>query len=95
MVTITDFGEVDFDQKDPDGAWELYCVAVCDKETDLVLFEERYANKSDYSAAINIDGRELMDEQTIIGDCEVSEDGGYNYLHACTYKIAFVIDDAQ
>lgn len=93
MVTITDFGEVDFDQTDNESPWNLYCVAVCDSETDLVLCEERYVNEDEYMAAVNdTDGRELMDVQTVFGSCEVSKDDGSSYLHDCTYRIAFVID---
>ena len=90
---IKGYGEVEFDAVSyGNNFYDLYAVAICDPETDQVIEEEHYVDEDDYRMALrDTYGREVMDEQTEMGFCDVVWDGT-TYECECTYHIAYVID---
>lgn len=93
MAEIRDYGKVNFDSMNlGNNVYDLYAVAICDPETDLVIGEEHYTDEEDYRTALrDTYGREVMDEQQEYGLCTVS-DGWDEYDCECTYHVAYVID---
>lgn len=90
---IRDYGKVDFDPIQPDqNFYDLYAVAICDPETDRVISEEHYTSEDRYHDAIyDTYGREVMDEQSYVGLCEVDYDCR-TYGLDCMVTVAYVID---
>ena len=92
-ATIRDYGKVEFDPMNYDNnVYDLYAIAICDPETDLVVGEEHYTDENDYHDAIrNTFGREFMTESEECGFCDVWYESEQFEAEA-TYHIAYVID---
>lgn len=94
QATVRDYGTIyDFDPMCYDNNYyDLWCVAVCDPETDEVEGEEHYVSESEYRSALrDTEGREVMDEQTQVGFCDVIYNGEC-YEFEAIYHIAYVFD---
>ncbi len=93
---IREYGEVEFDPIDLNSNYyDLYDVAICDPETDLIVSEEHYATKDDYLIALrDTYGREVMDEQIVMGFCDVIWDCD-TFECECTHHVAYVIDHEE
>lgn len=93
---VRDYGKVEFDPMNYDNNfYDLWAVAICDPETDLIIGEEHYTNESDYRSALrNTYGREVMNEQMEFGSCDVDYDLR-TYDCECMYHIAYVVDNDE
>lgn len=92
-ATIEGYGTIDFNPIDLDSnTFDLYCIAICNPDTDEVIEEEHYVTKSEFNTARNdVYGREVMDEQLVDGSCDVEWDG-CQYECKALYHMAYVID---
>lgn len=92
-ATIPEYGQINFDPMDYDAnCCDLFAVAVCDPDTDLVEREEHYTDEDDYRSALrDTYGREVMDEQVTDGWAYAYLDGE-QYEVSATYHVAYVID---
>lgn len=93
---IRDYGTAEFDPTAHDGnIYDLYDIAICDPDTDEIIEEEHYTTEGEYLDAINgTIGREVLDEQTEYGYCQVTYDTE-DYECPATYHIAYVYDTEE
>ena len=93
MSIVKGYGKIRFDNMDYDANdLELYAIAICDPDTGLTVKEERYTDEEGYRIALrDTYGRELVDEQTVLGSALVLCDG-HEYEADATYRVAYVVD---
>ena len=95
-ATIRDYGKVFFDEMNPkENHYDLYCVAVCDKDTDAIVREEHYLSWEDYrTALVDVPGRYWAHESIEYGWVDVSTIDG-DYEAVVTYHISYVLDEEE
>lgn len=94
---VTDYGTItNFDPMNPYGNMiDLWCVAICDRETDEVESEEHYTKETEFLGALRYTyGRETFAECAYDGWCNVAYDMEH-YSCECTYHTAYVYDNEE
>ena len=94
---IKGYGCVEFYPMNPSGNhYELYDVAIVDRQRGAVKEQEHYISEDDYRTALyDVYGREVLDEQQTFGECEVNDNWGECYMCDCTHHVAYVIDHEE
>lgn len=94
-VIIEGYGTVEFDPMNfSNNFYDLYAVAVVDPEDEWkIATEEHYTDEGEYHSALrNTCGREVYDEQALMGFCDIIDGCGDLYECECTYHVAYVTD---